>query len=169
MLPHISIWVVYRIEYKRHTSPDSNPIAPFNAVLLACSRETFWSHIDRDLILIHPVQFLDQIRTGQRINSRKIQSERYTQGQNRGHKRHTQRHSFPGRAGRRDPGSVECRCNSIFLERSFTNIAVVGRGHQHYIAFAHTVRWIGPANDHTGQIAAINPRKGWDSKIVGAE
>ena len=169
MLPHISIWVVYRIEYKRHTSPDSNPIAPFNAVLLARSRETFWSHINGNLFLIHPVQFLNQIRTGQRIDGRKIQSERYTQGQNGGHKGHTQRRSFHRRTGRRDPGSVEGRGNSIFLERSFTNIAVVGRGHQHYIAFAHTVRWIGPANDHTGQIAAINPRKGWDSKIVGAE
>ena len=162
-------WESILRRFRGHTSPNSKPVPPFNAVLFAGSREAFWSHIDGNLILIHPLQFLNQIRTGQRINSRKIQSERYTQGQNRGHKRHTQGCSLHRRTGRRDPGSVECCSNSIFLERSFTNIAVVGRGHQHYIAFAHTVRWIGPANDHTGQIAAINPREGWDSKIVGAE
>lgn len=49
---------------RKHTAPNSQPVALLNAIRILRCRETLAPHINRDFILIHPLQCVNKVRPG---------------------------------------------------------------------------------------------------------
>lgn len=150
----------------KHTAPDSQPVALLNAIRILRCREALSPHIHRDLILIHPLQCVDKVGPGQGIDRGQVQAQRHTQRQHSGHKCHAQRSGSLGAGGGGgDTGGVRGSGDGVFLERCFTNVAVVCGGDEDEIAGTDAPRGVRTADNNAGQVTAIDPGERWEAEV----